>query len=302
MIRAATQLQPVIAPVVALDRIFHPTDFSAASDVAFAHALKLATHYDGKLTMLHTEPQASAVHWSEFPSVRQTLERWGFLPRGSSKNAVAELGLSVAKVAACEGNPVEGALDYLGKHPHDLIVLATHQYDGLARWLHKTVAEPLARQAGAMTLFVPQGADGFVSIESGAANLHHVLIPVDHLPRPQLAVEVASFMAALLRSWRVTFTLLYVGEAAQFPAVRRPVSGAGEWCKLVKQGDVVEAILQAAHECKADLIVMATEGEQGFLDALRGSTTERVVRNAEVPVLAVPAEKHGPEQFAEAVI
>lgn len=35
---------------------------------------------------------------------------------------------------------------------------------------------------------------------------------------------------------------------------------------------------------------MATKGHEGFLDALRGTTTERVLRQAECPVLAV-AEK-----------
>jgi nucleotide-binding universal stress UspA family protein len=34
---------------------------------------------------------------------------------------------------------------------------------------------------------------------------------------------------------------------------------------------------------------MATEGRQGFVDAVRGSVTERVVRGAPCPVLAVPA-------------
>jgi len=50
---------------------------------------------------------------------------------------------------------------------------------------------------------------------------------------------------------------------------------------------VVETILDAADRC--DLIVMATEGTHGILDALRGSTTSRVVRAAPCPVLAVPA-------------
>ena len=40
----------------------------------------------------------------------------------------------------------------------------------------------------------------------------------------------------------------------------------------------------------ANLIMMATAGHQGFLDALRGSTTERVLRHAPCPVLAVPAD------------
>lgn len=61
------------------------------------------------------------------------------------------------------------------------------------------------------------------------------------------------------------------------------------WSKIYKQGDVERQILHAADECRADLIVMATQGHQGFLDALRGSTTERIVRNAKCPVLAVPA-------------
>jgi nucleotide-binding universal stress UspA family protein len=34
---------------------------------------------------------------------------------------------------------------------------------------------------------------------------------------------------------------------------------------------------------------MATAGRDGFLDALRGSTTEQVVREAPCPVLALPA-------------
>jgi hypothetical protein len=44
-------------------------------------------------------------------------------------------------------------------------------------------------------------------------------------------------------------------------------------------------------------VVMATQGHHGFLDALRGSTTERIVRHAACPVLAVSA--HAPEpEFA----
>jgi nucleotide-binding universal stress UspA family protein len=54
-------------------------------------------------------------------------------------------------------------------------------------------------------------------------------------------------------------------------------------------GEVVETILNASDEREADLIVMATRGHDGFVDALRGSTTERVLRGAKCPLLAVPA-------------
>lgn len=56
----------------------------------------------------------------------------------------------------------------------------------------------------------------------------------------------------------------------------------------VTTGDPSEAILQAASRQKADLIVMGTNGLGGFRKLLLGSTTERVLRRTEAPVLVVP--------------
>jgi hypothetical protein len=86
----------------------------------------------------------------------------------------------------------------------------------------------------------------------------------------------------------VEILLLHV-NGTEFPQFNRPEGKAWVWKKLRREGDVVAVILDAAEE--ADLIAMATEGEQGIIDALRGSVTERVVRDAPCPVLAVPARK-----------
>ena len=51
----------------------------------------------------------------------------------------------------------------------------------------------------------------------------------------------------------------------------------------------MDTILTVARERAADLIVMTTAGRHGFLDALRGSTTERVLRGGAIPLLAIPA-------------
>ena len=58
---------------------------------------------------------------------------------------------------------------------------------------------------------------------------------------------------------------------------------------MFRNGDPVDQILAAADEVEADLIVMPTAGRTGVFDALRGSTTERVLRRAQCPLLAVPA-------------
>jgi len=132
---------------VKLESIFHPSDFSEASEVAFAHALKIALVVGAKLTMLHVEASPSA-EWQDFPGVRDTLERWKLIPKGSPKSAVGWLGIEVDKIIASSKDPVKACLGFLGKHPEDLIVLAVHQREGPVRWLERSVGEPIARGLG----------------------------------------------------------------------------------------------------------------------------------------------------------
>ncbi|MDO3377052.1 universal stress protein [Geoalkalibacter halelectricus] len=55
-------------------------------------------------------------------------------------------------------------------------------------------------------------------------------------------------------------------------------------------GTPYQAILAAAKEHNADLIVMGTHGRTGLEHVLVGSTAERVVRRSPVPVLTVRAQ------------
>jgi nucleotide-binding universal stress UspA family protein len=267
--------------------IFHPSDFSASSEVAFAHALKIALLAHAELNVLHVR-DADNAHWADFPGVRQMLERWRVLPPGSPKSAVPALGIDVRKVMTEDSDPVAACLRYLERNPTDLVVLATHQHQGRERWLSKAVAEPLARQSGLLTLFLPTGVEGFVSREDGSAALRSVLIAVASEPRPDAAIEAARRIAAGLQSPQVAFTALNVGDPAVMPSVSFEPRAGWTWRTMTGQGDVVDTILAVASECAADLIVMATRGHHGFLDALRGSTTERVVRHARCAVLGVP--------------
>jgi nucleotide-binding universal stress UspA family protein len=54
-------------------------------------------------------------------------------------------------------------------------------------------------------------------------------------------------------------------------------------------GEPAEEILKQVVECQADLIVMGTQGLEGAKRLMFGSTTERVLRESRIPVLAVPA-------------
>jgi nucleotide-binding universal stress UspA family protein len=267
-------------------RILHPTDFSEASEVAFVHALKLTLAMQGRLHVLHVASRGGPVRWRSFPGVREALERWGMLPAGSPPAAVGDLGIEVVKVEAVDDDPVVATHDFLQRHPAELIVLATHQRDGLARWREPSVAERIARQAHQLTLFVPGGTDGFVDAVTGRIRLERVLIPVDRIPAPQPAVEAAAALASLQGQTPMTFQMVHVGET-EFPAVITEDKPGWTWERRVRAGDAVTALNEAITEFDPDLLVMTTAGHHGFMDAVRGSTTERVLRAAPCPLLAV---------------
>jgi nucleotide-binding universal stress UspA family protein len=283
MSKASQQIDDTPAPII--ESVLHPTDFSEGSRVAFHHALKAALLAKSRLTLVHVSPEVTT-QWNDFPGVRETLERWGLLPKGSPKSAVGQLGIEVRKVVAEEADPVEAVLRYLKRHPADLIVLATHQREGRARWLGKSVAEPVARRAAQMTLFIPGDSPGFVSEDNGSVSLSRVLIPIANSPRPQPAIEAAARVVKRMNCPDGTFTLLHVGQASTMPAVRCPEVPGWSWKKELRNGDVIQSIVDAAGE--SDLIVMATDGRNGFLDGLRGSHSERVLRICDAPLLTIP--------------
>lgn len=271
-----------------IETIFHPSDFSEASEVAFEHALRLALVAKAELTMLHVDCGYTS-DWADFPGVRSTLERWGLILKGSDKSAVGDLGIKVQKVIASSRSPVKACSDFLEKHPADLVVLAVHQYEGNVRWQHKRVAEPIAHANEAMTLYVPHGVPGFVSRETGAISLRNILVPIASKPWPQPAVAAVARMIGALQLPPGKVRLLHVGPGAEMPSLQIPAEPGWDWTVHCLEGEPVEVIGQIAATAGSDLIVMATEGPQGFLDALRGSTSARVLRECRCPVLTLHA-------------
>jgi len=270
-----------------IDSVLHPTDFSEGSKVAFYHALKAALLAKSKITLLNVSPDRTA-SFSDFPGVRETLEKWGLLPPNSPKSAVGDLGIDVRKAITQKKDPVDAVVNYLHEFPAEMIVLATSQKTGVARWLTGSVAEPIARKATEMTLFIASDTKGFVSPDDGSVSLRNILIPISLSPKPQPAIESAARIAKSLELPEGTFTLLHVGDGSSMPAVRTRDLPGWNWVEDVRSGDVIQSIIDASKETKADLIVMATDGRNGFLDGLRGSHSERVLRQAGVPLLTVP--------------
>jgi nucleotide-binding universal stress UspA family protein len=265
--------------------ILHPTDFSDFSLTAFVHALRIALAAKSRLQVLHVAERPNEDEQTGFPHVRRTLAQWGFIQETDPPEAVAHLGIRIAKIGLDPQSPVAGILGYLDRHASDFLVVATHGRQGFERWLKRSVAETISRRSAIPTLFVSPRARPFVGQVAGEIRLERVLVPVDHAPSPVRALAALEDFGRLLTGRRIAADLVHVGHRApDLSSATRDQPPV-----ILRSGNVVEAILHAAVEFDVDLICMTTAGHNGVLDALRGSTTERVLRDAPCPVLAVPA-------------
>ena len=264
-----------------LGSVVHPTDFSPAGLDAFAHALRLAVAAKSHFYILHIECETEQADWVQFPRVRETLAAWGMIAPDAPQSAVAsELGLRVEKAIIGPDDPVRGVEAFVEWHHCDLLVLMTHARSAPRRWIRGSVAEATARRAHAPTLFLREDQRGFVDRKTGAISLQTLLLPIDGSVPYQDAYRWVAAFERLAASARIH--PLHVGTST--PANASEFEGKID----VREGPVIETIISVAKEIGADIIAMPTAVRHGLFDALRGSVTERVLREAPCPVLAVP--------------
>ena len=170
---------------------------------------------------------------------------------------------------------------FLASHPSELMVLATHGRNGMPRWFdafgRRSDVAPRAN-ADAVHSRAVRGLCRFGNRRT-SSRAH---------PRPR-GPQPAPTGSAIAAVRRFCLALGRRRQSACFiSAARRQLrrQGRRNFPVDLRNGDVVDTILQVAADMKANLIAMATAGHQGLLDAIRGSTTERVVRQAPCPVLA----------------
>jgi len=119
--------------------------------------------------------------------------------------------------------------------------------------------------------------------------LNNVLVPVAQEPSPRPAIQAAETWCTLLTKSAADLHLFHAGMCEQIPNVLPPSTTNLNLQEGVVDADVVEGIVTEADG--HDLVVMGTYGGKGAWDALLGSTTERVLRRLNCPLLAVPVHQ-----------
>jgi nucleotide-binding universal stress UspA family protein len=160
-----------------------------------------------------------------------------------------------------------------------------------------------------------RGAARRASQEAFMSTPHTILVPTDFTEPSDLALDYAEDLAAKLDA---TIVLLHVSEVPSIGIVDPPgmvtrdlinsmeevsVRGLERVIEkhqrpgvtirpMVKVGDTLQQIEEAAAEVGADLICMGTHRRSGLRRALLGSTAELLVRKSDVPVLTVKETRH----------
>ncbi len=271
--------------------IVHPTDFTEVSHRAFRQALAIALQGEAVLIVVHVGPESSAdVNWAAFPGVRATLAQWGLMQPGDSRSLIqSKFGIRVQKIVRRHRDPATATANLVDEYGADLVVVGTQHKGKLDFLLKPSVANAIRRKTSARTLFVPDRAvKGIIRRGDGDGVIRNILVPVDKLPDSCHAINEAQTIALALGEHPTSMKLFHVGKGG-LPTAVPDNSHYCQWKHEIRSGDVGREIEREAQGFQADLIVMASSGQRGALEAMFASTSEYVVRHAHCPVLAVPA-------------
>jgi nucleotide-binding universal stress UspA family protein len=292
-----------------IKKILVPTDFSDTACAAVAQALFIASKYQAELTVLHARlifeddptelpEKLSSLKKEEVDVEKHILER---MKRGTSGHAHLKIKHEIIRGYSAPS----AILGYLNNHDFDLVVIGTHGRTGLEHILIGSVAEKVVRYARCPVLTVR-------SKEYVREAFRKIVVPYDFSEHSALALKTA---AELLEEPNAELHLLYAVDQEVHPALyawgmrsvleaipdikekvlqrmeehiaQIPALKGKKVVRSVREGKPHKEIKNYVEEVQPDLVVLGTHGLVGLERFLLGSTSERVIRLVQQPVLTV---------------
>ncbi|MFC7080660.1 universal stress protein [Halorussus caseinilyticus] len=288
------------------DSILVPTDGSEHAERAAEHALSLARAFDSTVHFVNVvDVQTEGGLFSAGGVDREFVGR--LEDRGREKIAtleeLAESGDDV-RTAVVKGRPSEGILDYAEENDADLVLMGTHGRTGLNRYVTGSVAERVVRLSDAPVFtvratersVVGDGYDDVLIPTDGSdcadAAVAHGIAIAEQYDATVHAVNVMNVRAMTSADEMPSQpTLLETfeerGEEATEAVAERAREAGLDAVTAVWKGTPAVGLLDYADDEDVDLIAMGTHGRRGLDRYFLGSTTAKVVRASEVPVLSV---------------
>lgn len=293
-------------------KILIPLDGSDLAERALRPAFKIARQLESEVILLraaHAQSMFPVMNdgtigmellWPEQVINRAQQESRDYLEALKEKYSSETFRLETRVI---DEEPATGILNTAAREEIDLIVMSTHGYSGLTRWMLGSVAEKVLRAACCPTIIM-RSLDPIEKILiplDGSSYSEKALLPgleaAGHLGAEvtllhavgDLSIDQASakqlepLIGQNLRASYHSRSRLYLERAAKsHQRSDLPIY------TNVADGSPAESILEFVRENAIDMVVMATYGRTGLQHWVYGSVTEKVLRSGECSMFIVP--------------
>jgi nucleotide-binding universal stress UspA family protein len=296
-------------------KILSPVYFDETSPEALEYARHFAQQSGGSVSVLHVVPT------DEFHLLRKVYDPekgggadtdWAEKVSREKLQTLAQEyldGIPYELLTRLNSDPANGILEAEKEVGADLVIMATHGRSGLSHMILGSVAEKVVRETTCPVLVSRRGEH-----LAGTQPFQKILVPVDITERAEPALTCARRLA---EEYHGTVYPLHIVPAAdsdlllhevyragpQAPAdhvyaekvarqkleelTQTYLSGVKSEIELHVSGDPAKTTLEVEKAIGADLLVMSTHGFTGMFHLLLRSMTEKMMREAGCPVLAL---------------
>jgi nucleotide-binding universal stress UspA family protein len=284
-------------PELPIHNILVATDFSPASEKALQYGLTIGTAFNATIHLAHVIPKSLDEVLTD-----QTSPKLDELEAAAKERLLkeqAELASVPNQVYVQNGVPYELLDQLIQERKIDLAIVGAHGVEGFKRFLRGSIAEQIFRTTSCPVLTI--GPDA--SVPNVKSDLKSILFAADLLFDESRALVYAALIANRTKG---QLSLLHVMAGVTPPQPNETVSFEKPYLRklrnlLTQPGvvhpdhvnyrlaygeDTADAILAAAGEIRADLIVLSVHPEEPWTTHLPDKAY-RVVAQAWCPVLTV---------------
>jgi nucleotide-binding universal stress UspA family protein len=284
-----------------VERILLPLDGSPFGERALPYALHLASATGARLILMHGHSPlviAKEPNFDVQAFATQLRDGQGVVPH----TAVAGIEIEAVTHDIYMDKVAEGICETIAEQGADLVVMSTHGYGGLGRWLYGSVADQVIRQSPVPIVLVPVTCDHvwedpvpfriMVPLD-GSAFAEEVLDPVGKLAsalKAELLLVGASgpldyAYADSVPHMRGGFDAALRETRDYLESVAYRVRADGHTvtvdAETGRAGPVIDGIARRRH---VNLTAMATHGRSGMARATLGSVATELLQRSTVPL------------------
>lgn len=275
-------------------------DDSKFSEAALVEAVHWAKAHDAKVTIVHAVFFDSEEFGISAGQLEKRLEMGRAACDRAMQNYCSEFGIDI-EYRVIQGEPHEVVPDLARQIEADLIVMGTHGRKGVRRMFMGSVTAGVIIHSPCDVLVVKR------KCEECTGEYHRVLVPYDGSRLSKKAVERVVDIAD---PHKADATILYVipryeemvgffktksiedklrEEATKVVMEAEKIASENGVSAntVIDDGVAEERIVETARDLSSDLIVLGSHGWHAIDKSIIGSTAERVIAHADVPVLVV---------------